>query len=141
MSLILLESVAARGGCITVEVDDVGRHVAAKHPKSTRCCLQCAGHGGNSEFDRPSARLALNFRRQQVLQVRSTSRGRSRGSLELHHTSGVRIAPENALSINCAIDDEKPTYGDGFLEVGKIIRTITCGVAGFSLSVISAASA
>jgi hypothetical protein len=32
------------------------------------------------------------------------------GYLELHHTSCVRIAPENALNVNCAIDDEKPTY-------------------------------
>ena len=32
-------------------------------PKSTRCCPQCARHGGNSDFDRPSARLALNSRR------------------------------------------------------------------------------
>ena len=32
------------------------------HPKSTGCCLQCACHGGNSDFDRPSPRLALNRR-------------------------------------------------------------------------------
>jgi hypothetical protein len=29
---------------------------------------------------------------QQVLQIRATSRGRSSGSLELHHASGIRIA-------------------------------------------------
>ena len=36
------------------------RHALAHHSQSTRCCLQCACHGSNSDHGRPSPRLALN---------------------------------------------------------------------------------
>ena len=38
-------------------------------PNQLGCCLQCARHGGNSDFDRPSPRWALNSRHIHLRQL------------------------------------------------------------------------
>jgi integrase len=43
-------------------IEQLRKDEAANHPKSARCCLQCARHGGNSDYGRSSDRLALNRR-------------------------------------------------------------------------------